>query len=149
MIWQSIPLMTIFDIMIVMIAFASLGILFRQRHMLTQSGLLVGTSVVVAGLIVIGSFYFVDLFIMWVLPIFISHSRSMAIMETMYLNYSWVVMFVATVSIFIGFTFVIQKIFLQTTKLREEITQHKQTEDELKVSNKRFGSTTRENNTSN
>ena len=49
MIWQSAPLMTMIDIVIVVVAFASLRMLYRQRHMLARSRLLVGRGSSSAG----------------------------------------------------------------------------------------------------
>ena len=69
MIWESIVLMTIIDLLIILVSLASLWMLFIQRSKLTKSGFIFGSSVVVAGLIAVGLFYAVDLFTMFVLPL--------------------------------------------------------------------------------
>ena len=43
MIWQSVPMMTVIDIVIVLVAFGSLRMLYRQRHMLARPRLLLGS----------------------------------------------------------------------------------------------------------
>ena len=139
MIWQSIPLMTFFDIVIVIIVLSALRVLNRQRHILTsQTHILVGAVLVIVGLIGAGLFYLIDLFIMWGLPLFIPHPQAMDIMETIHLNYSWINMLLITSSIFFGFTYMIRGVFVQATKLNEEILEHKLTEKSLLESENRW-----------
>ncbi len=134
MIWQSVTLMTV----IVVIVFASLRMLYRQRHMLARSGLLVGAWVVVSGLLGIGLFYLADLFVMWGLPRFTTRATAMAVMEDLHLNYSWAVMLAVTVSIFVGFAYMIRGVFAQTTELQEEITRRRQAGKALRESEERY-----------
>ena len=102
MIWESKTLMTLIDLMIVFATVASLWFLPRQRQRIARGDLVLGASIVVTGLLLIGLLYLADLLIMWLLPFVASQSAAMRVMEELHLNYSWPVMLVATVCIFVG-----------------------------------------------
>lgn len=133
MIWHPIPLMTLIDIVIAIIALASLILLYRQRIMLAKHNLFLGAGMIVIGFVGISLFYLIGLFIMWGLPLFITHHQAMAIMGTMHLDYSWVVVLMTTICIFSGFVYLLNKMFLHAKKIENEIVLRKQTEDILKI----------------
>jgi len=108
MIWNSLFLMTIIDLIIIVIASISLKVLYKYRHNLVNFKLVKGTSGITIGLLIIGIFYFADLFTMWILPYITDHSSAMATMENLHLNYSWVVMHISVISIFTGFIFILK-----------------------------------------
>ena len=139
MIWESVPLMTFFDLVIFSLAAASLRIFFRHRGRLVESNFLLPTSIVVTGLFLIGMFYLSDLFIMWILPLFTAPAVSMAVMEDLHLNYSWINILVVTLCFFAGFSLMIQKLLQQSTELESlntnlstENQERKQAEKALK-----------------
>ena len=139
MIWESIPLMTLFDLVIFSLAAASLRIFFIHRGRLVESNFLLPTSIVVTGLFLIGIFYLSDLLIMWILPLFTTPGVSMAVMEDLHLNYSWINILVVTGCFVAGFSLMIQKLLQQSTEvkllnedLRTELKERKQAEEALK-----------------
>ena len=83
MIWESIVLMSIIDLLIISVSVTSLSLFYIHRSKLIQSGTLFGSSAVVIGLITVGFFYFTDLLIMWVLPLFTARATAMAVMESL------------------------------------------------------------------
>ena len=106
MIWDSIALMTIFDVVIFSLALASLLVIVTRRGDLVESNLFLPASIIVVGLCLIGLFYLSDLFVMWILPVFVTHETSMAVMEDLHLNYSWINILVVMVCIFAGFSLI-------------------------------------------
>ncbi len=91
MIWQSILLMTIFDILIVIVPLY-LFFLFKKHHQeLENLGLTLATNFILFGLIVIAIFYVTDLTIMHLLPLFEPKQSVMAAMTDLHLNWSWMV----------------------------------------------------------
>ncbi|MFQ5674327.1 MAG: PAS domain S-box protein [bacterium] len=117
MIWDSISLMTIFDVAIFSLAVASLHRLLKHKKRLRESNLLRATATLATGLFLIGLFYFADLLIMWGLPLFTNTGTSMAVMESLHLNFSWINALVVTLCIFSGFSLLTQKTLGQSSEL--------------------------------
>ncbi len=102
MVWDSIPLMTLLDILIGAIAVAAVLLLRREADLLDALGLGVARRVVAVGVGAIGLFYFADLATMWALPVFIPQQRAMAFMETLHREYSWWLMLGVASSLGVG-----------------------------------------------
>jgi signal transduction histidine kinase len=113
-------------------------VLYRQWHTLAESRLLGGAGVVVSGLVGIGLFCLADLFVLWGLPLFISYPRVVSVMDDLHFSYSWGVMLVVTLSIFVGFSSLLQGMFVQTAKHREEVSRREQADAALSESGERF-----------
>ena len=111
MIWKSITLMTLIDLIIISISLFSLWTIYSYRQRLAR-GTMTGLILSGGGLLIIGMFYFADLFVMHVLPVFISNAKAMSIMENMHLNHRWIVMLLGLSSICAGFTLTIKKLFI-------------------------------------
>jgi len=147
MIWNSMFLMTIIDLIIIFVTLGSLRVLFKYKPYLINFNLVKGIASIVTGLLIIGIFYFTDLFIMWILPQLINQSSAMAAMEYLHLNYSWVVMLISVICIFGGFFFILKKLItdnidlLQSknniNNLNKELKNHR---DHLEESEERFKS---------
>ena len=144
MIWESTVLMTLIDLVIVSVTMASLWILFGHRYRLIRSNLILGSSIVVVGLVTIGLFYLTDLFVMLVLPSLSSKPTAMALMEDLHLYYSWIVMLVGTVSIFAGFAIMNRKLFSlidslerSEANLSRELSTHQETDKALREGEER------------
>jgi len=91
MIWESILLMTIIDILIVIVPLY-LFFLFKKHYQeLENLGLTLATNFILFGLIVIAIFYVTDLTVMHLLPLFKSKQSVMAAMTDLHLNWSWMV----------------------------------------------------------
>ena len=103
MIWQSMPLMTVIDVVIIGAVLVALWIFVQARQHLRARKALFGFSAIVIGLALIGVFFAVDLFVMWSLPWFVSGTRATAFIEELRLNYAWVVMGIAVSGITLGF----------------------------------------------
>ena len=146
MIWESMALMTLFDLVIFTVTLASLWTLFSHRKKLLKANLIAGSSIVVLGLLVIGLFYLFDLFTMWILPMFTTPRVAMAVMEDLHLNYSWIIMLVASVCIFAGFAHTNRDLFSlieglehktaefldANAALKQEIAEREQAEEKLR-----------------
>jgi signal transduction histidine kinase len=140
MIWKSMVLMTIFDVAIISVAIASLTILFLHRNRLGRSGALMGSSIVVLGLVGIGLFYLVDLFTMFVLPLLTTRQSAMTAMENLHLDYSWIVILLGILSVFAGLAIVNRKLVmlidsLERTEihLNRELTARREAERALRL----------------
>jgi PAS domain S-box-containing protein len=145
MIYESIVVMTLFDVVIISFAVVSLWILFKDRSKLTRSHVNTASSIVAAGLSAIGLFYLADLLTMFVLPLFITTSAAMAVMKYLHLEVNWIVIAVGTGSILIGFTFLngrllsmIDSLERSEAKLKREISAHQETEKVVQESEERF-----------
>jgi len=91
MIWESIILMTIIDILIVIVPLY-LFFLFKKHHQeLENLGLTLSTNFILFGLFVISIFYATDLAVMHLLPLFKSNQSVMAAMLDLHLNWNWMV----------------------------------------------------------
>ncbi|MEE9145493.1 MAG: GAF domain-containing protein, partial [Candidatus Binatia bacterium] len=138
MIWETIVLMTITDLLILSVSSASLWLFFKHRASLIQSGTLPGSSLIIVGLIGVGLFYFADLLTMWALPLVTGRATAMAAMENLHL-YSWMVMLFVTVSIFIGVFITFRRLFLMIdnvkkseAELKSEVSIRQETEKALR-----------------
>jgi len=125
MIWESVALMTVLDIVIVVTAGISLLARHRQGPALDHLGLLAASRVLGLGILAVGLFYLVDLFVMWGLPLFIPYPRAMAFMEDLHLNYSWGLMLAVAGSVGVG-TYLMQKALQRIAQLKEQIGQGQQ-----------------------
>ncbi len=102
MIWQSVPVMTIFDILILgVVGYAALGFL-RDRRRRTR-GPEAGSLAILAGLSLVALFYLTDLLVMHAFPAFLPRAEAMAIMREPHLNGSWLVALLGIGIISFGF----------------------------------------------
>ncbi|MBR0691901.1 sensor histidine kinase [Bradyrhizobium lablabi] len=103
MIWNSVPLMTAIDLLIIAVAVYGVWRCRRispgKRFGRTRISLLLINS----GLLALASFYAADLAIMHVLPRFTAMDEAMVAMEALHRNLSWLVTLFAVASISIGF----------------------------------------------
>ena len=81
MIWESIPLMTMFDLGFVTMAVVGLVLLRRARRRWPIEEMTLGPAFIAVGLGILGLFYTVDLFVMLVLPRFVDRPQSLVVME--------------------------------------------------------------------
>ncbi len=89
MIWNSVIIMTVVDLLIVGIAGSGLVFFLRVRKRDAKRQTIRGFGAIILGLMVFGGFFFADLLIMHVLPLFVPRARAMAIMTEMHLNLHW------------------------------------------------------------
>ena len=103
MIWTSVPLMTVFDVLIVGIVCYSLAVLLRRRTQLSQPEATMGSIAIVSGLTLIALLYFADLLAMHALPWMTTPARAMELMRDLHLDYSWFIALLGVGSITFGF----------------------------------------------
>ena len=141
MIWESITLMTLFDVLILLIVLAALWSLLRHRYQLVRFNLFSGLTIMVSGLILIGLFYLADLVIMWGLPQFATPQFVMAAKTTLHLNFKWIISLAVTCCIYSGV--VVITIWLSFFSHRLEETEahlHREVEARQHEKNKLHGS---------
>jgi PAS domain S-box-containing protein len=95
--------MSFIDLVIVGVTIATAYFLHRHRRILTAYRIGKGSFIVLAGLSLIALFFAVDLVTMWLLPAVIGTSRAARAMETLHLDYSWLVLLLAVVGLCVGF----------------------------------------------
>jgi hypothetical protein len=103
MIWNSIPLMTAFDLLIIAVAIYAI---WRWRLIgpsKRPSAPQIGLRLIVLGLVGICLFYFVDLLSMYVSPAVMSRQAAMAFMDALHQNVSWFAVLFAMIAISSGF----------------------------------------------
>jgi PAS domain S-box-containing protein len=103
MIWNSVPLMTAFDLLI--IAVAIYGI-WRCRPFIPgrrPSASRIGVWLIALGLLVVCLFYFADLISMHALPAVTSAQEATAFMNALHRHLSWLVVLLAVITISTGF----------------------------------------------
>ncbi len=81
MIWASIPIMTVIDIMVIGVTVFALWAFYRLRPVAITPQTAVGRLLILVGLLLLGGFYGVDLYSMHVMPFLASKSKSMAFMR--------------------------------------------------------------------
>ncbi len=120
MIWESVAFTTVLDLVIVTLAGASLFVLYCHRAGLARIGQSALAAVLAVGAVTIGLFYFVELVVVWVVPLWLSRSEAMAIAEALHRNYSWLVMLVVSAA-FGGGTYLVRKTFQRAQLLEGQV----------------------------
>ncbi len=119
MIWDSVIIMTVFDLAIMLFAFLSLKLLFKYRQELHELWGLLPMSLLILAVSLLSFFYFTDLFIMWGMPYFVEDSVAMGYMMDLHLNWSWITSLVVAIGIFTGLLQIIRKLLVQSRVLGE------------------------------
>src|SRR5262249_29292708 len=102
MIWNSIPFMTVIDLLIIAVTIYTLRrcrLLGPSKRPSTPQ---IGLQWIAVGLLAVCLFYFADLVSMYVLPAVASMQEAMAFMSTLHRNLSWVVVLFAMIAISAG-----------------------------------------------
>ncbi len=92
MVWNSILLMTIFDLVIIFFALFTGYVLFVRRHSINYLEAKRAALSIAMGLGVIGLFYLTDLLTLHLFPLFMPMKDAMEIMRQLHLNYLWFIM---------------------------------------------------------
>ncbi len=104
MIWQSIPLMTAIDILILgIVGYAAAGFLRGRGRRPAQSSE-IGSFAIFGGLLLVALFYLADLLAMHAVPSFMPKAEAMNVMRELHLNGSWLVALLGIGTICFGFT---------------------------------------------
>jgi len=103
MIWNSIPLMTAVDVLIIAVTIYAIWRCRLIGPSKRPSAPKIGLRWIGLGLLVVCLFYFADLVSMYALPAVTSMQEAMALMGTLHLNLSWLVVLFAMIAISTGF----------------------------------------------
>jgi hypothetical protein len=103
MIWESIAVMTVIDVLIVAGVFWCYSDFIGGQLRNVASGSRIGAIAALVGLTVIALQYVADLATMHVLPLFVPMADAMAAMEYLHLNLDWLVTFFAVSLLVVGF----------------------------------------------
>ena len=103
MLWESVNLMTITDLLIIGSVGYSLYVFVSHQQNFSLSMASIGLISVVLGLSLIALFYVADLVTMYVFPLFMPKIQAMAVMKDVYLNSFWIVALFGIGAISFGF----------------------------------------------
>jgi PAS domain S-box-containing protein len=145
MIWQSISLMTVIDILILgIVGYAAAGFL-RDRGRWPAHCSEIGSFAILGGLMLVALFYLADLLAMHAVPSFMPKAEAMNVMRELHLNGSWLVVLLGIGTICLGFTSVnrataalVGDLEARERDLGRELAEHKRAEDALRESEARF-----------
>lgn len=162
MIWNSVTVMTIIDLVIVGLTIGSLLVMHRYRQTLRRLGLMPSISLIYVAMSLIALFYLGDLVIMHVVPVFSSQGFAMALMEQHHLSWSWLVFLIAVLIIASGLNHLVRNVIPRveqterelresreelearvaerTRALQQEITEHREADEALRDSEVRYRS---------
>jgi diguanylate cyclase (GGDEF)-like protein len=121
MIWHSIFLMTIIDLVIIFFTFLALWDFYRNKQLLKRLKVFSGLALVVGGLITIASLYFIDIFAMHIFPLLMPMEKAMKFMEDLHLNYNWIITTSGIALLVISVLFLNRVIFPKIMKLENKL----------------------------
>jgi len=141
MIWQSIFLMTVVDILILgIVGYSAAVFLMSQRRQAARSSQR-GFFAIFGGLSLVALFYLADLLAMHAVPSFMPRAEAMAIMRELHLNGSWLVALLGIGTLCFGFASVtrataalVGDLDARERALDRELAERKQTEQALRES---------------
>jgi len=109
-IWESVQLMTVIDLLIVLTTLQLVFLVARNRRVLSEIGVLPSVGVTISGLTVIALLYLADLGLMHVMPVFSGREPAMLAMEQLHLNWSWVLILVGVMLLIVGLSLLVRSI---------------------------------------
>ena len=136
MIWNSIVVMTVIDLIVILLTVAVLWNIYKNRQMLRQLHLYYGSLLILTGLIFIVMFYVADISIMHILPVFIHEEDAMSAMSNLHLGYNWIVTSVGIGLIIASILYFNMVLFPQIMHLEDELKEHASTDSLTKAYNR-------------
>ena len=121
MIWHSISLMTMIDLVVIFLTFLALWDFYRNRQLLKRLRVFSGLALVVGGLITIASLYFMDIVSMHFFPLIMPMEKAMKFMEDLHLNYNWIITTSGITLLVISVLFLNRVIFPKIMKLEHNL----------------------------
>jgi diguanylate cyclase (GGDEF)-like protein len=121
MIFESIFLMTIIDIIIISFTGLAFWNFYRNRETLRHLKVFPGVALVLIGLIVISSFYIMDIVSMYLLPWFLSRGRVYEIMKSLHFNFSGLLSTLGVAIIVVSLLYLNRSLFPRIIRLEEEL----------------------------
>lgn len=149
MIWESIVLMTIIDLIIIFLSFFLFWNYYQNRQLLRQLKAQYGIVAILCGFSVMALLYFADILTMHLLPRFMTMEKSMEIMAELHLHYNWILSTMGFILLVIGIVHfnkvLFPKIFSYQKNLKykqedleNEITERNRIEKELENLNEKL-----------
>lgn len=126
MIWNSIVLMSLFDLIIVSVVIYTAHVFYKRRQAIHYFRATFAVSLMLAGLGIIALFYLADLFTMFVLPLLIPMQEAMAFMEQLHLNLLWFVIVVGISLLVFGVSRLIHEVIPTHISLLEGLRDKEQ-----------------------
>lgn len=127
-VWNSVTLMTLFDVAIIGAVAYSCYISIKYRDTLIQLRVHWGTIIILTGLVILALFYFADLVTMHLFPFFVGSMRAMEYMNALHLHYAWFTNLLGVGLIAAGLVTMIRRLFPNITSLLDQLHEKK---DEL------------------
>jgi PAS domain S-box-containing protein len=90
MIWASIPLMIVLDLVVIGCVVTTLVFLWRRRTKVPSRNIFYRFGILALGLSLLALFHIAGLVTMTVFPLFMAKSAAMAAMENLHLDYGWI-----------------------------------------------------------
>ena len=131
MIWHSILLMTLIDILICGTVLIACFGYYRNRKLIKQIDFQYFIQMILFGLIVIGIFYFADLYTMYVLPLDTTKNQSMSVMAQLHLNWGWIASALGVLSVSIGIMYFLNHLLPKTLATLEYRISNMEVVDEI------------------
>jgi diguanylate cyclase (GGDEF)-like protein len=136
MIWHSVFLMTLIDMIVIFLTFLALYDFYLNKHLLKRLKVFSGLALVVGGLITITSLYFLDLLAMYLFPLMMPMEKAMKFMEDLHLNYNWIITTSGITLLVISVLFLNRVIFPKILTLENELQNLASTDSLTKVYNR-------------
>jgi len=124
-IWNSMIAMTVIDIIILVGAVLVMTVFFRNRKLIKTLQLNKVIMTILFGLTVISLVYFVDLYAMWIAPLYMPMKQAMMLMENLHRHYSWLLTVMGFSTLTIGLSVLLHKLL---PKLSYQFERRKQNE---------------------
>ena len=121
MIWNSVYIMTVIDLIIILITIFALWNVYKNRELLKLLNLFSGMTLTWCGLVIIASFYFADIIIMHLLPIFIPDNEAVAVMRTLQLGFNWIVSTIGVSLIVLSIVYFNKVLFPKIMSMEDEL----------------------------
>ncbi len=137
MIWKSVFIMTIFDLIIITITLILFWNYYQNRQLHKKLKIQKGISFILCGFIVMAVLYFVDLLTMHLFPRFMPMKKSMEIMTNLHLNYNWIISAVGFSFLFAGILYLNKVLFPRIIYYQNQLEKETITDDLTGVLNRR------------
>ena len=131
--------MTVIDLLIMGVTGYGLAIFLGSRRRGAKRHAIRGLGAIIAGLTVIGGFFFADLLVMHAMPLFMPRAGAMAVMTEMHRNFYWLASLGETGLIGVGLAVaargilaLVDRIETSEARTRHELELRQETEDALR-----------------
>ena len=141
MVWNSMTLMTVFDLFIIGVVIYANYIYLQRIDSIKQIGAKLSAQLLLLGLDAIGFFYLADLATIYILPLFMPMMEAMSWMKALHLNAMWFVMTASSVMLVMGVAHLLYTVFpRQITAVSELENRQKLAERSVQVKDEFFAS---------